>query len=738
MKNSKLIFAFIILGFSTICFSQNGNIKKADKLYLSESYADAIPYYERALKKDSLNPSVLARLGDCYRLTNNSRGQLICYGTLVKTEKAEPIHKLYYGQALTENGEAERAKQFYDQYTADGRGKELASSLTKTKNYSKNSDAYKLDLASFNSGENDFCAVNYNNSIVFVSSRNQTKWINYKHGWTNYQCLQLYSTKKDATKEGTQTIEKFSLKIPTSGSKYKFNNGPVCFSKDYSIIYFTGNASDQKDLSKDGIYKLKIYQASINNGSLDKVTELPFNNKDFNTCHPNLSPDGNTLFFASDRAGSFGGMDIYVSKKASDGTWGEPVNLGNKVNTAGNELFPFITSKDLLYFSSNGHDGLGGLDVYETKIKEGKAGRVYNMGIPVNSKNDDFGVYLSEDNKTGFISSNRKNGGLDDDVYHFNVLREVKRGKEIILITKDKETGAILVNTKILMNGETVITNEKGELATTIEEDINYKLKVERDDYYKLEDSVSTKFSPEETFTKTLILEKDLKLSLLAFVTDLKTNLALEGVKITIKELPSNAAFDTYTTLVAGDYRKPLTGKKLGDKISYSIMLEKEKYVTKTVTFIYDIKKPGEINVNESVDLRLGKVEVGMNLAKMIDMKPIYFDLGKSIIRKDAAVELDKIVKIMNEYPNMYIELGSHTDCRGNAKANTTLSDKRAKASAAYIVKAGIDKSRIVGKGYGESKLINGCACEGKVKPTCSEDEHSKNRRTEFLITKLK
>lgn len=737
MKNNRLILAFLILCFSTIGFSQTGNIKKADKFYLAQSYSEAIPYYERAIKKDSLNPTILSRLGDCYRLTNNSHGQLLCYGKLVKTEKAEPIHKLYYGQALTENGEAEKAKQFFDQYTADSRGKELAASLAKIKNYNQNSDAYTLELALFNSSENDFCAINYNNSTVFVSSRNQTKWINYKHGWTNYQCLQLYSIKKDSTRDGIQNAEKFHLKT-LSDSKYKFNNGPVCFSKDNSIIYFTHNAADKKDVSKDGIYKLRIYQASINNGSLDQVTELPFNNKDYNTCHPSLSLDGNMLFFASDREGGFGGLDIYMSKKASNGVWGEPVNLGSKVNTAGNELFPFITSKDLLYFSSNGHDGMGGLDVYETRIKDGKAGRVYNMGIPVNSKNDDFGLYLSENNKTGYISSNRKNGGLDDDVYHFNVLREVKRGKEIILITKDKETGAILANTKILMNGETVITNEKGEFSTTIEEDINYKLKVERDDYYKLEDSVSTKFSPEETFTKTLILEKDLKLSLLAFVTDVKTNQALEGVKITIKELPSNSAFDTYTTLATGDYRKPLTGKKLGDKISYSIMLEKEKYLTKTVTFIYDIKKPGEININESVDLKLGKVEVGMDLSKMIDMKPIYFDLGKAVIRKDAAVELDKIVKIMNEYPNMYIELGSHTDCRGNAKANTVLSTKRAKASAAYIMKSGIDKSRIIGKGYGELKLINGCACEGKVKPTCSEEEHSKNRRTEFLITKLK
>ncbi len=327
---------------------------------------------------------------------------------------------------------------------------------------------------------------------------------------------------------------------------------------------------------------------------------------------------------------------------------------------------------------------------------------------------------------------------MDDDIYNFQILRDVKRGKEIKIATRDKATNDSIPNTVVKFGSEYVTTNEKGEIAVVVEDDTNYGLSVEKEDYFKVEDSVSTKTSPDETFTKTLLLEKDPKLALVALVTDAKTNAPLDGVKMTINELPGKEAFDTYTTAATGDYRKPLKGKKIGDKISYSIVLEKEKYLTKTLTFIYDIKKPGDININESLELKLGKVEVGMDLAKMIDIKPIYFDLGKFAIKKDAAVELDKVVAVMKEYPNMSIELGSHTDCRGAAKANIGLSDKRAKASAAYIVKAGIVKTRIVGKGFGESKLLNGCKCEGKVVSTCSEDEHGKNRRTEFIITKLK
>ncbi len=732
MTIKNIILVLVTFCFFNLIHAQSGAIKKANKFYSVQAYSQAIPLYEKVYKKDSSNKLILSNLGNCYRLTNNANGQIKCYGNLIKNGKAESVHKLYYGQALMANGNSSEAKTYLEQYTADSRGKNLASSSEKQKQYSKNADAYRVELAGFNSAQNDFCAVNFNGTVVFASARNKTAWINKKHAWTNDNYLNLYTTEKRV--DGS--LAPPSVFMGDLNSKY--NDGPVCFSKDFQTVFFTRNNSNSKEKSTEGTYKLKVFSATLNVNGFDRVSILPFNNKDYNCAHPCVSADGNTLYFASDMPGGQGGLDIYYVKKGTDGTWGKPVNLGDKVNTAGNEVFPFIANNGFLYFSSNGLDGLGGLDVYETKIKDDVAGRVYNMGEPVNSKNDDFGVFLGEDSKTGYISSNRKNGGMDDDIYNFTILRDVKRGKEILIVTKDKDSGELLPNTKIKVNNEELTTNEKAEVQTVIEEDLNYNLVVEKDDYFKLEDSVSTKSDPADTFTKNLILEKDPKLALVAIITDVKNNLPLDGVKMVIKELPSNAAFDTYTTGAVGDYRKSLRGKKIGDKISYQITLNKDGYLEKSVTFIYDITKPGDIYVNQSIDLKLGKVAVGMDLAKMIDIKPIYFDLGKSLIRKDAAIELDKVVKVMKDYPNMYIELGAHTDCRGVAAANTKLSTARAKASASYIVKNGIDKTRIVGKGFGESKLLNGCMCEGKIKPTCSEDEHAKNRRTEFIISKLK
>jgi outer membrane protein OmpA-like peptidoglycan-associated protein len=454
--------------------------------------------------------------------------------------------------------------------------------------------------------------------------------------------------------------------------------------------------------------------------------------------HPAISADGRSLYFCSDMGGGQGGMDIWVSKIGADGKWGTPKNLGDKVNTKGNELFPMVTSGNLLYFSSDGWEGLGGLDIFEVKLRNDVPGNVYNMGKPINSEADDFGIIIAGDGKSGYFSSNRKHGGLDDDIFKFTVLREVKRGKILNLITKDKDSGEPLANSVLYINADSVNTNEKGEYQTVIEEDVAYNLRARKEKYFEAKDSVSTKSSEEDEFSRTLLLEKDPNLSLYALITDTKSGQALDGVKITIKDNLVNAAFDTYTTTASGDYKKPLKGKKIGDKLNYQITLEKSGYLTKVVTFTYTIVKEGEIKTSEIMNMSIGKVEVGMDLAKMIDMKPIYFDLGKSNIRKDAAIELDKVVAVMKQYPNMIIELGSHTDCRSSAAANLKLSGARAKNSAAYIISKGIAKTRITGKGYGESKLLNGCACEGKVKSTCTEEEHAKNRRTEFIIVKLK
>lgn len=708
--------------------SQARLLLKANTLYNKKAFGEAIPFYEKARLNDSEDKLILMKLGDCYRLTNNVNGKLHCYGELVRSGHGLPIHNLYYAQALQELGETDKAKEYFEKYTVDERGENLASSVTKAASYTKNSDAYQVTPEVFNSMENDYCAVQFFDAVVFTSARSKTSWIKRVQGWTDGAFMNLY-----AVERGGEIAQPFMGDLNS-----KYNDGPLSFSKDFNTVYFTRNNTRKDERAKDGSFKLKILEAQLDQNGFSMVRLMPFGNKDFNYAHPSVSADGLELYFASDMEGGKGGMDIYVSRKDSSGNWGTPVNLGEKVNTAGNDVFPFIAQNGILYFSSDGHDGLGALDIYEVKRRDGVVARIYNMGEPVNSRFDDFGIFLGEDNKNGYISSNRKAGGLDDDIYALEILRDVKRGKEVTLFTKDKDTGEPVDSVKLVINGDTLLTNEKGEYVLSAEEESEYKIEAIKTDYFKTEDVVSAKMNPEESFTREIIVEKDPKLFLRALITDARTGEMLEGATIRLTDLATNSEVDLYTTTASGDYFKFLFGSHIGDKLAYLVRVEKTGYLPRTAVFTHEITKPGEVNMNESVNLSLGKVEVGMDLAKMIDLKPIYFDMGKSTIRKDAALELDKIVQVMNEHPNMIIELGAHTDCRSSAASNMKLSGARAKASANYIIKKGISKSRISSRGYGESKLLNNCMCEGAMQSTCPEEEHAKNRRTEFIITKLK
>ena len=737
MSKKNIIAAIVLFVLSFNLNAQESLVLAANKLYNAKSYSEAIPKYEKVLKKDSNNAIVLANLGECYRLTNNAKGQVLCFEKLVNTGKAEPIQKYYLGQALMELGRYDEAKKQMDDFSGDDRGKMFSKSIANLKLYSKNADAYKVDSLAFNSTENDFSPVYFvDGKVVFTSSRKKIKWINRQHGWTGNSYYNLYTTERGDDGKYFKP-EKFMRDLES-----KYNDGPICFSSDKHTVYFTRNNVSKKGKSVEGTYKLKIFEANLSVDGFEMVKELPFNSNQYNCAHPSLTPEGKTLYFISDMGGGQGGLDIWYSKKGDDGAWGTPINMGEKVNTKGHEMFPYAAGNNLIYFSSNGREGLGGLDIYELKIKDdGKLGKVYNMGLPINSSYDDFGIIFDEGTnmRAGFLCSNRKRGGLDDDIYSFIVLRDVKRGKEVMIKTMHKDSATVPIPyAKVKINNDSITTNEKGEYNYFIEEDAYYNMTASKEKYFDMTDSLSTKMSDKDEFEKTILLERDPELKLVAFVLDVKTKEALKDVKLTIKNMPANTNFDTYTINSADGYRKDLAGGKIGDKLNYKITIEKAGYVTKIVDFSHTITKPGEVKLNELINMDIGKVMVGVDLAKMIDIKPIYFDLGKSKIKPEAARELDKIVAVMKEYPGMTVELGAHTDCRGAAKANTSLSMARAKASAGYIASKGIPRIRILGKGYGESKLLNGCACEGKLASNCTEEDHALNRRTEFIVTKYK
>ncbi len=733
MKKFKHLFAGImLLSASSIVFAQSSKIKNGEKSYKKYNYSKAIESYEKASPKTT---EIYRQLGESYYMLGSYDKAENYFAKVVSASDVKPQDYFRYAYFLRINQKYSESEKWFAKYSEteknDSRLKEFESNKSTFDKLLKDENRYEISNLNINSAQQDFGTAYFNNHIVFASSREGVKSIVRRWNGNQLPYLNIYEAKAN---ESGQLNEPMYFKAKVNK---KFNEGPAAFSEDGKQIVWTKN--NYKEKAKDGTSNLELYSAEMVNGEWKNEKSLPFNNKEYSVGQPSLSPDGNTLYFASNMPGGFGGTDIYKSEK-QNGTWSKPENLGNSINTEGNEMFPFYHPSGLLFFSSDGHMGLGGLDIFIAQIKPNGFGKIKNLGMPMNTNNDDFAFTLNKEMKSGYFSSNRSGGKGSDDIYYYNLLKPFAFGKTIKGIVKDKSGNAVQDAMVKLMDDSgneisKVISDENGSFSFSVDADKNFSLLGKKETYFDGTAKVSST-TEEDIVTANIEIEKDPGLSLYFLITEKISKTPIEGVKI--KLLNNITGKDEIiNTPSTGDFRKTLSQNKINDRVSFNIYMEKEGYLSKTVTFNKLLDKEGVYNVHKEMDLTLDKIAVGQDLAKIIDIKPIYFDLGKSPIRKDAGGELEKIVKLMNENPNMVVELGSHTDCRGTIAANEKLSTKRAEASAEYIKKKISNPSRISGKGYGESKLKNGCACEGAVKSTCTEAEHQENRRTEFIIIKL-
>ena len=510
----------------------------------------------------------------------------------------------------------------------------------------------------------------------------------------------------------------------------KYHEGPLCFDGGTGL-YFTRNNAGKTKFDQNGIRNLSLFFGSVDKLGGISETLMPFCSSEYSVGHPALSPDKKTLYFASDMPGSKG-VDIYEVSVLGYGKWGTPKKVEGNINTDGDEMFPFVSSDGTLFFSSNGHVGLGGLDVF----RRNSNGEIQNLGQPLNSMNDDFAFILKSDKRSGYVSSNRAGGKGDDDIYSFTYTGPFEIAIEGIVM--DEKSGEKISNAYV------VIKDAKGKQITSVmtDKDGNYSIPALSGTTYTLEvkkDGFSNQSASVVTANDNLKKDFNLSKAGVDFVYEIKDKLEktpVVGVSIQVKDNKSNNTF-TLSTTESGIISRKEPTYKMGDAVDLQITLSKEGYLDKTVQLKTTVNS-NIVNVSELLDLALSKLAVGGDLNDLIEINPIYFDLAKATIRSDAAIELDKIVSVMNKYPNMKVELGSHTDCRSSIASNQKLSDKRAKASADYIKSKITEPSRISGVGYGESKLKVNCPCEGNVKSDCPEEEHQKNRRTEFIIISVK
>ena len=715
-------------------------LEKANKLYNGFAYFEAAKLYEELAAQNYDANKFSYKLGDCYYNMSKTAQAEIWYEKAVQIDTIDANYLYKYSQTLRCNKKYDEADKWLEKYQMKKMEDKRANNYINNKNYltkikSQKSFFSVINLETLNSEFSDFGAVKFDKKVIFATARDVNMMIKNNYAWNEKPFLDIMVY--DSLKDSKNKFYGFSNEVNT-----KFHEGPLCFDSTGTIVYFTRNNfyKGEKTNSDKGINNLMLYKAYLKDGKWTNIEALPFNNKDYSVGHPALSSDGNKLFFTSNMPGGFGGTDLYFVDLKSDG-YGIPVNLGPEINTQGNEMFPFANQYNI-YFSSDGHVGLGGLDIFYAKFSaDGMFKNITNLGEPVNSSMDDFCFVLNKDNQTGYLASNREGGKGDDDIYALEaefLAYIVVRGT-----VTDSTDSKPLADSKIIVKDDTgetlyeLTSDSLGKFRFTADFGIKYTITASKQDYSSFTKNVSTEGVKTSSVSVKLPLLKQQPILLYGIIKDKKTGDIITDVEVTIRDIKSNEIIFDIKTNEKGDFYKEMSTSKIGDELNFEIILQKNGYLAKTVAFNHTIKEFGTINMHEFLDIALDKIEVGADIGKLININPIYFDLNKFNIRSDAAIELEKIVKVMNENLTMVIELGSHTDCRGSAASNISLSDRRAKSSAEYIRGKGIEKTRIYGKGYGESKLVNNCGCEGNVKSDCSEEEHQLNRRTEFIIVKM-
>jgi outer membrane protein OmpA-like peptidoglycan-associated protein/tetratricopeptide (TPR) repeat protein len=419
--------------------AQNKDTEKADKLFARFEYVDAASEYQKLVDSGKSDAYVYRQLADSYYNVYNSKEAIKWYAKAAEsTQDAETYFR--YAQMLKAEGRYEDAnaqmKKFASLAPSDQRSVEFLKDpnyLPKLKSQTQLFDEVALGI---NSGNSEFGAVlTDDNTLYFASSRNKSR---KTYGWNDEPYLDLYTSTYNAN--GT-----FSEPVAVSELNTKFHDGPASVSADGNTIYFASESFKEGDFEKDKKNKLKVGQVYLFKAAKDgskwgNVKALPFNSKDYSVSNPSLSKDGKTLYFSSNMPGSLGGNDIWKVAVNSDGSYGTPENLGTKVNTQGNESFPFITEDSMLYFASDGKKGFGGLDVFRIDLSKGSEAE--NVGAPVNSQKDDFAFSFNKTKNVGFFSSNRT--GVDK-IYQANPVC----GVQAIATVKNAKTGQTLSGARV-------------------------------------------------------------------------------------------------------------------------------------------------------------------------------------------------------------------------------------------------------------------------------------------------
>ncbi|QCE41030.1 OmpA family protein [Psychroserpens sp. NJDZ02] len=648
MRNKITIYiTLFFLSINVLLAQEKKEVTEGNKEFDKLAYIEARESYLKAASDGVNSDQLLKNLGDSYYFNADYKNAAKWYGQLFdSSDNIEPEYIYRYALSL-KSDEKYFASDVVMEKFHETKGEDYRANLfVNERNYLEEielqSGRFELINVNFNSKLSDFAPSFYQGALIYASNRDTRGFSKRVHDWNEQPFLDLY--KLNNTEVSKPSSSKFSSDINSI-----YHESTAVFTKDGLTLYFTRNNYTDEDYKQDeeGTNRLKLYRGKrIDKGSTHwDVEELPFNSNQYSVAHPALSPDEKTLYFASDMPGTKGLSDLY-KVEVNNGVFGEIKNLGDKINTEGRETFPFISKDNKLYFASDGHVGLGGLDIFVSDLNDNKVGDVFNLGRPVNGPDDDFTFIINNITGIGYFASNRTGGVGDDDIYSFKSIKP--------LITKCEQS----------INGIVLDVKDDQPIAKAV--------------VYLLNEN--------------------------------------------------NKVIDEKTSRIDGSFNFTLDCSQ-----TYSIRSTKEAYSPAEKVF----NTPNRTGVVERT-LFMKKQDVlpaplGTDIAPLLGINIIYFDLDKAYIRQDAEVELRKIIDFLNVYSNVNIDVRSHTDSRNTSAYNLDLSNRRAKSTIDYLVNVGgINSARLTGQGYGETQLRNRCS-DGTP---CSESEHQLNRRSEFIIVK--